>query len=738
VRCPSCGAEAADDARFCAECGSSLELATGAPSAADATADLSGSSAPTEADASAADLSTGGDRRVVTALFADLVDYVRMLAEHDPEEVRARVTGALATMASAIERFEGTREKFIGDAVFAVFGWPRAHDDDAVRAALAALAIRSGLQETGAGGEPMEVRIGIATGEVVAAARSSTADRDLRLTGEAITTAARIQSLARPGEILLDDATRQAARGRLATDPRGTVVLRGQSIAVELHGLRGEAGMSAWLPYRASTPGPMVGRIGELAAIEAALTRVGRDGRGEAILIEGEAGMGKSRLLAAAEGAARGAGFAWTWTENVSYGRGEPYRWARLFAQVIADEHGVDSGSLVRRWLFRDDVPPELRRLYGGAIAAIARDAAFSGWEAEAADMPSDPAEVASTLNEVAAAYLDRLMETSGPRVIVIDDLHWLDPSSVGMVELVIERSADHPVLVLAASRPAPLPDWASRANVTRMRLDGLAEPETARLATLVARAAVDADGARRIHERTGGNPLFVGETVRAFLEDGTLQWRDGRVAMTGEERSSLPVTLRAVLGARIDALPSDAREVLGVASVIGITFHPAVVEELLDGPLEPAALDHLAAGALIVPHDEGRWRFAHALIHDAAYAGLLASRRRDLHGRLADRLEVTARGTATGQIAAHRVAAGDAPKAIPLLRDAAESALALGAVAEAAEFWRQAADLAIVEDPEGAAADRARAAEAVRSLFALRDAAGALPTAPGAGPTGP
>jgi adenylate cyclase len=735
VRCPSCGAERPDDARFCAACGSQLEPVTSAPSAADAGAAPSASSVPFEADASAAELASGGDRRVVTALFADLVDYVRMLAEHDPEEVRARVTAALATMASAIERFEGTREKFIGDAVFAVFGWPRAHDDDAVRAALAALAIRSGLQESGEGGEPMEVRIGIATGEVVAAARSSTADRDLRLTGEAITTAARIQSMARPGEILLDDATRQAARGRLATDPRGSVVLRGQSTAVELHGLRGEAGMSAWLPYRAATPGPLVGRIGELGAIEAALSRVARSGRGEAILIEGEAGMGKSRLLAAAETTARDGGFAWSWTENVSYGRGEPYRWARLFAQVIADEHGIDSGSLVRRWLFTDDVPPELRRRYGGAIAAIARDAAFSGWEAEAADMPSDPAEVASTLNEVAAAYLDRLVETTGRRVIVIDDLHWLDPSSVGMVELVIERSADHPVLVLAASRPAPLPDWASRDNVTRMRLDGLAEPETARLATLVARAAVDADGARRIHERTGGNPLFVGETVRAFLEDGTLQWRDGRVAMTGEERSSLPVTLRAVLGARIDALPSEAREALGVASVIGITFHPAVVEELLDAPLEPAALDHLAAGALIVPHDEGRWRFAHALIHDAAYAGLLASRRRDLHGRLADRLEATARGSATGQIAAHRLAAGDAPRAIPLLRDAAESALALGAVAEAAEFWRQAADLAVVEDPEGAAADRARAAEAVRALFALRDTAGALPATPSAGP---
>jgi class 3 adenylate cyclase len=734
VRCPSCGAEPADDARFCARCGSPLEADE--PDGDTVAGIAPGPTGPASTtDTPTAEPRIGGDRRIVTALFADLVDYVRMLAEHDPEEVRARVTAALATMASAIERFEGTREKFIGDAVFAVFGWPRAHDDDAVRAALAALAIRSGLQETGGGGEPMDVRIGIATGEVVAAAASPTADRDLRLTGEAITTAARIQSLARPGEILLDDATQRAARGRLATDSRGSVVLRGQSTAVELHGLRGEAGMSAWLPYRAATPGPLVGRVGELEAIEAALTRVARSRRGEAILIEGEAGMGKSRLLAAAETPAREAGFAWTWTENVSYGRGEPYRWARLFAQVIADEHGVDSGSLVRRWLFTDDQPSDIRRRYGGAIAAIARDAAFSGWEAEAVDMPTDPAEVASTLAEVASAYLDRLLETTGQRVIVIDDLHWLDPSSVGMVELVVERMIDHPVLVIAASRPAPLPDWANRDTVTRMRLDGLAEPETARLATLVARAAVDADDARRIHERTGGNPLFVGETVRAFLEDGTLQLRDGRVAMSGEERSRLPVTLRAVLGARIDALPPDAREVLGVASVIGITFQPSLVEELLDQLLEPAALGHLAAAALIVPHDDDRWRFAHALIHDAAYAGLLASRRRELHARLADRLEATARGMATGQIAAHRVAAGDAPRAIPLLRDAAERALALGAAAEAAEFWRQAAELAAVEDPEGAVADRARAAEAIRSLFVLREAAaGAMPAARGPG----
>ena len=133
---------------------------------------------------------------------------------------------------------------------------------------------------------------------------------------------------------------------------------------------------------------------------------------------------------------------AWTWTENVSYGRGEPYRWARLFAQVVADEHGVDSGSLVRRFVFTDDLSPETARRFGGSIAAIARDAAFSGWEDESADVPADPAEVTATLAEVAARYVDRLFESTGPRVVVIDDLHWLDPSSDGMVELVVETIA--------------------------------------------------------------------------------------------------------------------------------------------------------------------------------------------------------------------------------------------------------------------------------------------------------
>jgi adenylate cyclase len=654
--------------------------------------------------------STTGDRRIVTALFADLVDYVRMLAEHDPEEVRARVTTALGTMADTIERFEGTREKFIGDAIFAVFGWPRAHDDDAVRAALAALMIRARLGEIGDGVEPMEVRIGIATGEVVTTTDRPGQDGDLGLTGQAITTAARIQSLARPGQILLDEATRRAARDRLATEAQGSVVLRGQSNAVELHDLRGESGASAWVPYRAHASGPMVGRAIELSTIAAAIERLRTTGSGEVIVVVGDAGLGKSRLLAATGDVAAAAKVAWTWTENLPFRRREPYRWTRLLAQTVADEHGLDSGTLARRLLFTDDQSPETIRRFGGAIAAIARDVAFSGWERESVDMPSDPAVVAATLLEVGSLYLDRLLETSGPRVIVIDDLHAIDASSVAMVDLVVARTADRPLLVLAGIRPGPMPDWIDRPGVRRIDLVGLDEPDTARLATVVAEAAVAVDDARRIHERTAGNPLFIGETVRAFLDDGTLERRDGRVMLTGVTPPRLPVTLRAVLGARIDSLEPDERHVLEVASVTGVAFDTTALTGVLG--VEPAhgVLERLTAAALIAPAGEGRWRFAHALIRDAAYEGLLASRRRRLHARLADHLEAQPGPPAAGRIGVHRAAAGEIARALPHLRAAAAAALALGAPAEAAAFWRQAADLGGEIDADGAAADRARA----------------------------
>ena len=247
------------------------------------------------------------------------------------------------------------------------------------------------------------------------------------------------------------------------------------------------------------------------------------------------------------------------------------------------------------------------------------------------------------------------------------------------MVEVLVERAARLPLVVLAGMRPVERPTWASRPGVEPIELAGLSMPETAQLATQVARAALDADDARRIHERTGGNPLFVTETVRASLDDGTLAWHDGRVTFAEGAVTRVPLTLRAVLGARIDALPADAREALGVASVVGMRFDQARIEGLMGGPLPPGTLDRVAdAGAGRARRGPG-WRFSHPLIHDTAYAGVLAVRRRQLHARLADQLEARQDPRSVSLLAVHRAASGDAERAIPLLEAAASSGARAG-----------------------------------------------------------
>jgi predicted ATPase len=212
----------------------------------------------------------------------------------------------------------------------------------------------------------------------------------------------------------------------------------------------------------------------------------------------------------------------------------------------------------------------------------------------------------------------------------------------------------------------------------------------------MIARAALDAGDARRIHERTQGNPLFIGETVRASIEDGSLELRNGRMMLIEPSAPRLPLTLRAVLGARLDGLDEAAREVLSVASVVGIGFRLDELEDLLGQPIAPGTLDRLVDASLILPATaSGKWRFSHPLVHETAYAGMLGSRRRRLHARLADRLEAVSPPVSVERLAVHRAAAGDAARAIPLLDQAATAALAVGAPNEAAGFWRNAADLA-------------------------------------------
>lgn len=706
-------------ARFCDQCGTRLpdgepatEPRSGQPDGGPSPA----GPAPTNADeGDSSATGAAGDRRIVTALFADLVDYVRLVAEHDAEDVRRRVDAALAAMVDATAEFDGTHEKFIGDAVFAVFGWPVAHDDDALRATHCALAIRARLRSIeDPAGEPLQVRIGIATGEVVAAPRaladgSPWTTQNWSLTGPAVTTAARIQGVAEPGEILLDEATVRAARKGLRIENLGERVLRGQTRPVRIARLIGEASFQPWQP----PAGAFVGRTAEREVIGATLDEVRTTGRGGLVVVEGEAGIGKSRLLASVESAARREGLAWTWVDNVSYGAAEPYRFARSLAQAVADEFGTDSGTMARRLLFTDDVDPADARLWAGGVAAIARDAAFSGWEAEAPLVPPDPGEVARAVRSVGVRYTERLLEVGGPRVIVVDDLHWLDPSSAGVFDELVSITDRLPLVLLVTSRPEAVQTaWLRGERARSITLLGLDEHQTGELARAVAGASVSDADAHRLHARTGGNPLFIGETVRAIVDEGALT-SDGRLAIGERGGSAVPVTLRALLGGRIDALSADARTVLRVAAVLGMAFRETTVDDVLDDPVDPAIYDRLADAAMIVPLDAtGGWRFCHPLIHDAAYSSLLATDRRALHARVADRIERRNPDGPVGVVARHRAAAGDAARAVPLLVRAAEQAIVLGAASEAAGYFSAAADLASGDE----AADLRRRAETART----------------------
>jgi class 3 adenylate cyclase len=676
--CPDCGTPSAPGAHFCHLCGRRLEAFT--------------------------DGLTAGDRRVVSALFADLVGYTRLVAELDLEEVRARVDKALSLLSQAVVRFGGSVEKFAGDAVLAVFGAPLSHDDDALRSCLCALEMQAALARSQVGHDrPLQLRVGIATGEVVAAPREMAGTRSLALTGDPMTTAARLQQMAEPNEILMDDATASAAGPHIGVEHLGERLLRGQSRVVTVLRLGSERRIVSH-PFRRVAP--LIGRDDEKARLTGLLRRTAQTRRGGAVLLRGEPGIGKSRLLCEMEDEARAAGFAWMWLDNTPHGMDTPYRAVRNMVDWLAEEQGMAAGVVARQLLFGANAAPgsdpESARLMLGAVAVLARDSdvrllAEEGWEPATADL-ADPAELKAGFKLATEMWVSTMVAEQ-PRCIVFDDFHWMDPSSRELMDHVVCAAADLPLVVLAGSRPPVTPAWIDLPHVESIDLAGLDEGATEELGGAVAGAALESESARWLYQRTAGNALFVGEIMRTLQETGWLEQVGKRFRIDrGAARRGVPLSLRALLGARIDALPPAPRGVLEVAAVVGMTFSEPLLSALCGGAQEDN-LRQLSEAGIIAPADEAGagpdgWRFRHQLFLDAAYGRLLAGRRRQLHANLADELETMEPRVDAAELARHRVAAGDPERALPLLEQAAREAAAVGAVAEAEAFMRTAAEL--------------------------------------------
>jgi len=649
----------------------------------------------------------------VTALFADLVGYTTLVDELDPEEVRARVDCALSVLSEAVVRFDGSLEKFIGDAVLAVFGAPAAHDDDALRACLCALEMQAALARIGERSDrPLKLRVGIATGEVVAAVRDLAGVRAVALTGDCMTTAARLQQMAEPEEVLLDEATVQAAEPRIGVESVGERLLRGQSRPIPIHRLRDGRRRAP----RVGRGIPLIGRDMERCRLAEVIHRTARTGRGGAVLLRGEAGVGKSRLFSEMEAEARAAGFGWVWIDNPPHRMGAPYFAVRTMIEALADEFGVKAGILARQTV-GSEMDDETARLLFGAVTVMARDTemlllAEEGWDQRFTGL-SDPAELATGLRLAVQWFVSGLVAIQ-PRCFVMDDYHWMDPSSQLMLAAMIRLAGELPLVVLTATRPPLMPEWASLPHVDVIELGGLDETATEELGRVVGGAELESDSARWLFRRTAGNALFIGEIMRTLRVGGRTEQVGDRLRIDrAAAQRSVPLSLRALLGAQIDALPPGPRAALEVAAVIGLRFDEWLLRELQDGPIDGDDLNQLAeAGILIRCEGEsdgsdggpsegkslagssGCWRFRHELFHDAAYGRLLTDRKRQLHTALADRLETAEPATDAAELARHRIAAGDVRRALPLLERAAMKADAVGAVAEAASFRNAAAAL--------------------------------------------
>jgi ABC-type oligopeptide transport system substrate-binding subunit/class 3 adenylate cyclase len=646
------------------------------------------------------------ERRVVTALFADLVGSTALAEQLDPEDVKLVVGDAVARIVGEIEALGGYVKDLAGDGVLAFFGAPVTHEDDAERAVLAALRT---TQEIGDYGQEIErgwgiagfgVRVGLATGPVVLGSIGGGARVEYAAFGDTVNLAARLQSAAEPGTVLVDRGTRRLVEGLFTWGDARELELKGKSRPVRAHVVGAAVGGARRLAHEA----PLVGRTRELDDGRALVERL-RAGTGGILFVAGDPGVGKSRLLAELRRLHEDCGGVWLEGRCVSYGESLPY-WP--FRDLLRGEWlgaGVDEPELrvrvaLRRnleQLFGDrsgELSPYLAALLG---LPLERDAA------ERIDGLSPEALQYRTF-EVVATVLERLA-ADRPLVVALEDLHWGDATSLQLTEQLFSLAESAGVLLVVSQRlERDHPSWrlqelAGREFphlVRRLELVPLGgDTDRELLGALVAPAALPDELEQRILDAAEGNPFFLEELVRSLADTGALV-RDGDGwRFEHEAPVEIPQTVEKVILARIDRLPAEAHDVLTAASALGRVFAQPLLDGVLGEDGTEASLHELQRLGLV--RQTRRWpqpeyRFKHALIQETAYRTLLEDTRTSLHRRAAEWLEARYSdhdGEALGLLAHHWLAAANEEKAIEYLARAGDRARQEYALDEAIERYR-------------------------------------------------
>jgi len=692
LTCPTCGAANEAGARFCGECGSPLTADTSAP-------------APVAA----------AERRHVSVLFADLVGFTPLSESRDPEEVRELLSRYFDRCRRLIEIYGGTVEKFIGDAVMAVWGTPVAQEDDAERAVRTALDLVAGVAALAdeVGAPELQARAGVLTGE---AAVSLLVAGEGMVAGDLVNTAARIQAAAAPGTVLVGEATRRATAAAIAYEPAGEHELKGKAEPVSLfRALRVTSVRGGALRSGELEP-PFVGRARELRLVKELFHATAEERKAHLVSVVGIAGIGKSRLAWEFEKYLDGPVDVVLWHRGrcLAYGDGVAY-WAlaemvRMRA-LIAEEDTAESALEKLRTMLRDNIAdaderswlePRLAHLLGLAEhAAGDRQDLFAAWR----------------------LFFERLAEENAV-ALVFEDLQWADSALLDFIEFLLEWSRAHPIFVLALARPElgeRRPGFGSAGrNATTLSLEPLAPAAMEELLEGFVPGLPDELRAR-ILDRAEGVPLYAVETVRMLLDRGLLAREDDVYRPSGPiETLDVPETLHALVAARLDGLEAEERRVLQDAAVLGKSFTKAglsALSDLSESELEPLLASLVRKQVLSVEADprspeRGHYAFLQDLLKQIAYETLAKAGRKAKHLAAAAHLERASTGAEQELIevvAAHFVdayeAAPDAPDAAEIRHKAAERlalagdrASSLGANEAAERYFEKAAALA--EDP--------------------------------------
>lgn len=656
----------------------------------------------------------GGERKLVTVLFCDLVGSTAIAERLDPEEYHEILQQYLDLAYAEVYRFEGVVTQMAGDGLMALFGAPVAHEDAPQRAVRAALAIRAALaglsdRMRAERGIDLAARMGIHTGPVVVGTMGNDAKMDYTAIGDTTNLAARLQTLAAPGSVLVSEATFRLVRGHFDVQRCNPAEVKGKRepvVAYEVLAARAATTPIGLAVEHGLTP--LVGRSGELAQLEACFAQL-ESRLPQVVAIVGEAGSGKSRLLYEFKQRLGGSPAAILEARCSALDQMAPYHpWTTMLRAYFGVDPQDDAAATATRVAVGvQDWPADLQR----AESVLVRMLAGSS---EDGDLSAD--EVKREHFE-AVAKLIKAECRRGAVLLLLEDLHWIDEPSLEMLERAVADIVGAPVMLVVTHRPEFQPHWRPSAVLTVVPLRRLTDTEAVAVMRGVAGAPLPEDLERLILTKAEGSPFFTEEITRALLEGGYLERIEGRHRLTRPvEEIQIPDTVQEVIAARLDRLGPDAKRVLQVAAVLGRQFRRDRLVELLaaDGIDVGSALDELERRGVVHRKNlftADEFRFGESLTQEVAYESLLLKQRRQLHERIGEVLTGAAGDTNPerwAQLVHHFSRSDNRERALEALLGAARSAERVPSYPSAAQFYRQAWDLATADAGEiGARATR-------------------------------